>query len=108
MLKIFLRLVMKALFRVEVSGDASVFDNPRTLIVANHESFIDGLLIGLFLPIDAVFVVHTQVAKRPLFRFLLRFVNHLAIDSTSPRDRTACGHLPGRPHHPDRLADEGL
>jgi acyl-[acyl-carrier-protein]-phospholipid O-acyltransferase/long-chain-fatty-acid--[acyl-carrier-protein] ligase len=84
MLKIFLRLVMKALFRVEVSGDASVFDNPRTLIVANHESFIDGLLIGLFLPIDAVFVVHTQVAKRPLFRFLLRFVNHLAIDSTSP------------------------
>ena len=84
MLKMFLRLVMKALFRVEVSGDVSVFDNPRTLIVANHESFIDGLLIGLFLPIDAVFVVHTQVAKRPLFRFLLRFVNHLAVDSTSP------------------------
>ncbi|HEX8986619.1 MAG TPA: bifunctional acyl-ACP--phospholipid O-acyltransferase/long-chain-fatty-acid--ACP ligase [Rhodocyclaceae bacterium] len=84
MLKGILRFVMKALFRVEVSGDLAVFDNPKTLIVANHESFIDGLLIGLFLPVDAVFVVHTQIANRPLFRFLLRFVNHLAVDSTSP------------------------
>jgi acyl-[acyl-carrier-protein]-phospholipid O-acyltransferase/long-chain-fatty-acid--[acyl-carrier-protein] ligase len=84
MLRGFLRFVLKALFRVEVSGDRSVFDNPKTLIVANHESFLDGLLIGLFLPVDAVFVVHTQIANRPLFRFLLRFVNHLAVDSTSP------------------------
>lgn len=84
MIRIFLRFAMKALFRVEVNGDVSVFDNPRTLIVANHESFIDGLLIGLFIPVNAVFVVHTQVANRPLFRFLLRFVNHLAVDSTSP------------------------
>jgi acyl-[acyl-carrier-protein]-phospholipid O-acyltransferase/long-chain-fatty-acid--[acyl-carrier-protein] ligase len=84
MLKSFLRVVMKLLFRVRVSGDRDAFDNPRTLIVANHESFIDGLLLGLFLPIDPVFVVHTQIANRPLFRFLLRFVNHLAVDSTSP------------------------
>jgi acyl-[acyl-carrier-protein]-phospholipid O-acyltransferase/long-chain-fatty-acid--[acyl-carrier-protein] ligase len=84
MIKIFLRFAMKALFRVEVSGDVSVFDNPKTLIVANHESFIDGLLIGLFLPVDAVFIVHTQIANRPLFRLMLRFVNHLAVDSTSP------------------------
>lgn len=84
MLSTFLRFVMKALFRVEVSGDMTAFDNPRTLIVANHESFIDGLLIGLFLPVDAVFVVHSQIANRPLFRLLLRFVNHLVVDSTSP------------------------
>jgi acyl-[acyl-carrier-protein]-phospholipid O-acyltransferase/long-chain-fatty-acid--[acyl-carrier-protein] ligase len=84
MLSTFLRFVMKALFRVEVSGDMTAFDNPRTLIVANHESFIDGLLIGLFLPVDAVFVVHSQIADRPLFRLLLRFVNHLVVDSTSP------------------------
>ena len=84
MLKIILRVVMKLLFRVQVSGDKTAFANPRTLVVANHESFIDGLLLGLFLPIDPVFVVHTQIANRPLFRFLLRFVNHLAVDSTSP------------------------
>ena len=33
----------------------------RTLIVANHESFLDGLLLGAFLPMAATFVVHAQV-----------------------------------------------
>lgn len=84
MFKTFLRLILKALFRVRVSGDRSTFINPRTLIVANHESFIDGLLLGLMMPVDAVFVVHTQIANRPMFRFMLRFVPHLAVDSTSP------------------------
>lgn len=84
MLKTILRLVLKALFRVEVSGDPATFKNPRTLIVANHESFIDGLLLGLLMPVDATYVVHSQIVARPLFRFLLRFVPHLAVDSTSP------------------------
>ncbi len=84
MFKVLLRIVLKALFRVELTGDPAAFINPRTLIVANHESFIDGLLIGLMMPVDAVFVVHTQIASRPLFAFMLRFVPHLAVDSASP------------------------
>jgi acyl-[acyl-carrier-protein]-phospholipid O-acyltransferase/long-chain-fatty-acid--[acyl-carrier-protein] ligase len=84
MLKNSLRVLLKALFRVSLSGDPEAFHNPRTLIVANHESFIDGLLLGLLMPVEAVFVVHTEIAGRPLFRFLLRFVPHLAVDSASP------------------------
>ncbi len=84
MFKNVLRVLLKALFRVEVHGDPATFRNSRTLVVANHESFIDGLLLGLLMPVHAVFVVHTQIASRPLFRFLLRFVPHLAVDSASP------------------------
>ena len=84
MFKTLLRIVLKALFRVELTGDPTTFINARTLIVANHESFIDGLLIGLMMPVDAVFVVHTQIASRPLLGFILRFIPHLAVDSTSP------------------------
>lgn len=84
MFKTLARLFFKTMFRVQLSGQPSLFINARTLIVANHESFIDGLLLGLMMPVDAVFVVHTQIANRPLFRFLLRFVPHLAVDSTSP------------------------
>jgi acyl-[acyl-carrier-protein]-phospholipid O-acyltransferase/long-chain-fatty-acid--[acyl-carrier-protein] ligase len=79
-----LRLLLRPLFRVRMTGDRSAFDNPRTLIVANHESFIDGLLLAVFLPIEATFVVHTQIASQPFFRFLLRFIPHLTVDSTSP------------------------
>jgi acyl-[acyl-carrier-protein]-phospholipid O-acyltransferase/long-chain-fatty-acid--[acyl-carrier-protein] ligase len=79
-----LRAILRPLFRVRVTGDPEVFRNPRTLIVANHESFLDGCLLGAFLPVRATFVVHTQVAANPFFKFLLRFVPHLAVDSASP------------------------
>jgi acyl-[acyl-carrier-protein]-phospholipid O-acyltransferase/long-chain-fatty-acid--[acyl-carrier-protein] ligase len=83
-MKAFLRLLMRVLLRVSVTGDGAVFHNPRTLIVANHESLLDGLLLGLFLPVEATFVVHTQVARGWLARQLLRFVPHLLVDSQSP------------------------
>ena len=83
-LKTLLKFLFKVLFRVEINGDPSVFHNRRTLIVANHESFVDGLLLGLFMPVDAFFVVHSQIANRPFFRFLLSFIPYLAIDSTNP------------------------
>jgi len=82
--KAVLRAVTRVLFRVRMHGDGASYVNPRTLIVANHESFLDGLLLALFLPIEATFVVHTTVARHPLNAFLLRFVPHLAVDSTSP------------------------
>ena len=79
-----LRLILWPLFRVQVRGPRAVFTNPRTLIVANHESFLDGVLLGAFLPVRAVFVVHTQITARWYFRLLLRFVPHLAVDSANP------------------------
>ena len=69
MLKTLLRAFLKVLFRIELSGDPSVFINERTLIVANHESFLDGLLIGLMMPVDAVFVVHSQIMRLVQIRF---------------------------------------
>ncbi|TXH05149.1 MAG: bifunctional acyl-ACP--phospholipid O-acyltransferase/long-chain-fatty-acid--ACP ligase, partial [Rhodocyclaceae bacterium] len=46
--------------------------------------FLDGLLLGLFLPIDPVFVVHTGIANNVFFRLLLSQVDYLAVDPTSP------------------------
>jgi len=79
-----LRFVTRVLFRVRVHGDTSKFVNARTLIVANHESYIDGLLLAVFLPVQATFVVHTTVARNRLNAWMLRFIPHLLVDSTSP------------------------
>ena len=56
-LRVLLRLLARILFRVKVRGEMAGFDAQRLLVVANHESFLDGLLLGLFLPIDPVFVL---------------------------------------------------
>ena len=79
-----LRLLFRPLFRVQITGDPQQFNNDRTLIVANHESFLDGMLLGAFLPVAATFVVHSQVVDKWYFRCLLRYVPHLAVDSASP------------------------
>lgn len=83
-----LRAVLKGLFRllfgVRVLGDASPMKHGRLLVIANHLSFLDGVLLGLFLPIRPTFVVHTTVLKQPFFRMVLSQVPHLAVDPTSP------------------------
>ena len=79
-----LRGLLRVLFRLSISGSPASFHNERTLIVANHESLIDGLLLALFMPVRATFVVHTEVAKNALFRRLLTFIPHVVVDSTSP------------------------
>ena len=43
----------------------------KTLIVSNHQSFIDGLLLGAFLPFAPTYLVHTTIAAKWHFKILL-------------------------------------
>lgn len=79
-----LRGVCRLLFRVRVTGLENVPNEDRLLIIANHESFLDGLLLGLFLPKRATFVVHTGVLKHFFFRLWLKMTPHLSVDPASP------------------------
>ncbi|MGB7816721.1 MAG: bifunctional acyl-ACP--phospholipid O-acyltransferase/long-chain-fatty-acid--ACP ligase [Methylotenera sp.] len=84
MLTSILRFICKFLFRVKVHGLENVPEDNGLLIVANHESFLDGLLLGLFLPKKATFVVHTSVLRKWVFRQALRLTPYLAVDPASP------------------------
>ncbi len=84
LLRPLLRGLARLFFRIDIEVRQADFSHPRLLVVANHESFLDGLLIGLFLPIDPVFVVHTGIANSFFFRLLLSQVDYLAVDPTSP------------------------
>lgn len=82
--RILLRGIFKVMFRLRVEGDLERLDAKRLLIIANHESFLDGLFLGVTLPLNPVFVVHTGVTKSPLFRLVLSLVDYLAVDPTNP------------------------
>ncbi len=84
LIKPVLRQFVKFAFRVEYSGSQHAVGHDKTLIIANHESFLDALLLWLFLPIEATFVAHTQIAKHPLMKHLLNLVPHLTIDVNNP------------------------
>ena len=83
-IKLLLRVLFTLLFRVRVRGGWQALQQERVLVVANHESFLDGMLLGVFMPGNPVFVVHTWVAGHWLFKPLLALVDYLAVDPTSP------------------------
>src|SRR6187402_204842 len=84
MVTVILKFVCRIIFRVEVTGISNIPKDGKLLIIANHESLLDGLLLGLFLPIRAIFVVHSSVLNSWLFRQILRLTPYLAVDPSSP------------------------
>ncbi|NLI29865.1 MAG: bifunctional acyl-ACP--phospholipid O-acyltransferase/long-chain-fatty-acid--ACP ligase [Nitrospiraceae bacterium] len=84
MLRFILKCIATVLFRVTMRGRTDQFHAERLLIVANHESFLDGVLLGLFLPVNPVFVVHSGIVRFRIFRLILSLCDYLPVDPMSP------------------------
>jgi len=85
MLKSFLKFIFKTIYRVDVAGMDNYQDaGERIVIVANHLSFLDGLLLALFLPGQPMFAVDSKIATRWYVRLFSRLVRFFPLDPTSP------------------------
>lgn len=85
LIKTVLHGLLRLLYRIEVRGlEHYAAAGPRVLIVANHTSFLDALLIGVFLPERLTFAVNTFIARSLLMRPLALLVNLLPMDPTNP------------------------
>jgi acyl-[acyl-carrier-protein]-phospholipid O-acyltransferase/long-chain-fatty-acid--[acyl-carrier-protein] ligase len=74
--------LLRFCFRVRVRG--TLGRHEKLLIVSNHQSLLDGILLGASLPVQPVWVLHTSVAAHWWVRLPMRFVPHLVVDSTHP------------------------
>lgn len=89
MLKSFLRktvgFIVKHLYRVEITGlDNFTKAGKRVLIIANHTSFLDPLLLWLFLPGDITFAINTHISQRWWLQPFLRFSKVFPMNPTHP------------------------
>ncbi|MGR8978942.1 MAG: AMP-binding protein [Gammaproteobacteria bacterium] len=85
LLKRLLGWLLTFLYRIEIKG----FDNyyaagKRVLIVANHTSFLDPLLLWVFLPEDINFAIYTQISRRWWLRPFLGLSRVFPMDPTHP------------------------
>jgi acyl-[acyl-carrier-protein]-phospholipid O-acyltransferase/long-chain-fatty-acid--[acyl-carrier-protein] ligase len=79
------RSALRLLYRVEVEGlEHAQAALPHAVIAANHTSFLDGILLGAFLPGDPIFAIDTQIARKWWARPLTLLVNALPVDPTNP------------------------
>ena len=85
MIKMMLRFVLRLFYGVEVHGiEHARAAQTRSVIAGNHASFLDGLLLGAFLPGEPVFAIDTQIAKRWWVRPFMSAMNALPVDPTNP------------------------
>ena len=84
LLKFFLRCLLKILYRVEVTGLEHYQEaGDRVLIVMNHTSLLDCVLLYAWLPETPTFAINTRVASNITSRFSKMFVD-LFIQRLSP------------------------
>ncbi len=80
-----LRFVLELFFKVRVSGSFNVQRaGKRTMIIANHTSLLDGLLIAAFMPYEVTFAINTSWSKKWFMKFFSLFVPFFALDPTNP------------------------
>ena len=85
LLMFFAKVLLKLVFKVKVTGLEHLKDlDERTLIVANHTSFLDGILLTLFLPIKVSFAIHGQYYNKWWMTPVKRIVSLFAIDHSDP------------------------
>jgi acyl-[acyl-carrier-protein]-phospholipid O-acyltransferase/long-chain-fatty-acid--[acyl-carrier-protein] ligase len=82
LVRIIVRLSLRLLFRVRLTGEMEAHE--RLLMVSNHQSFLDGIILGAFLPVMPVWLVHTTIARRWYVRFPIRLLPHLVVDTSNP------------------------
>ncbi|WAR43842.1 AMP-binding protein [Methylomonas rapida] len=93
MLKRFLHWLLTLLFRVKVNGLENYRQaGDRVLIIANHTSFLDPLLLGVFLPDDITFAINTQISQRWWLKPFLRLSKVFPMDPTHPISLKALIH----------------
>ncbi len=85
MLKKLLQWLLTLLFRVEVKGLENYHKaGDRVLIVANHTSYLDAPLLGVFLPGFITFAISPNIAKRWWVKPFLGLSKVFPLDPTQP------------------------
>ncbi|MBI3562543.1 MAG: AMP-binding protein [Gammaproteobacteria bacterium] len=85
MLKYFFKVLLRLFYRVEIKGMENIAQaGQRVLIVSNHTSFLDGLLLATAFPYRLSFAINTQISQRWFSRIIKPFVNLFVMDPTNP------------------------
>ena len=84
------RSLLTLLYRVEVKGGENMPQpGERAVVVVNHVSWLDGLLLAVFLPGKPTFAIASSVAKMWWVKPALKLFEAFPVDPTNPMSTKA-------------------
>lgn len=84
-IKSLFKALLTFLYRVEVTGKENMpKPGAPAVVVVNHVSFLDGLLLAVFLPGKPTFAINSQIAKAWWVRPALKLFDAFPVDPTNP------------------------
>ncbi len=93
LLKLLLQKLLSFVYRIEVHGLENYHKaGDRVLIVSNHTSFLDPLLLGVFLPDRITFAINTLISQRWWLKPFLGLSHVFPMDPTHPISLKALIH----------------
>lgn len=83
--RIFLRRLLDYMYGVKVNGVENLY-KPRgnCLVVANHTSFLDGVLLWVYIPYRFSYAIDKFQAENLLFKPILSFVKYYTVNPSNP------------------------
>lgn len=85
LVKSMIKGALKLFYRVEVKGLEKVTQTgKRAVIVVNHVSFLDAVILAVYLPVKPMFAINTQTAQAWWVRPFLKLVDAFPVDPTNP------------------------
>lgn len=79
-----LRLVLGTFFRAKIEGLENFTKHKKRIVIANHQSWLDSLILSAFLPTELTFAVNRFTAKKYFFSFFNFLNDHVSIDPAKP------------------------
>jgi len=85
MLRKLVSSLLRKLYKIEIVGLENYEKaGDRVLIVANHLSFLDALLLAVFLPHKPMFAINTFIAQKWWLKPFFLLANAFPLDPTNP------------------------
>lgn len=81
----FIKWLLRVIFRVKVTGLEHIKTKEQPyLVIANHSSLLDAILIAAFFPKKLIFAIDSEIAKTIWVKFLFGLVKLYPLDSANP------------------------
>lgn len=77
-------LVFRSLFPLEIRGKENIPVKGPCLIIANHISFLDAIVVGCSLPLQVNYFAKSTLFEIPVLAAVLRCIGAMPLDRESP------------------------